>query len=269
MTINPTATVTLSGGSLMAGHINWVAGQPPSGPGIYDYGLISLSGSNTIAGDVWIQGTGSASVYAGNGSSTTFLGAVLVNPNNTGTTLPVLEADTGGQLVYSGTLQGPAHLTGSGIQIVNGLLAGNITNDSTLDLAPVESCTYGGDICGGGSLIKDGPCCLTLSGSNTCGGGTTVDAGMLTVTTGGAISDEGLTIAAGGMFVFDPSAVANGDMLAAGREGDSPIFVEQKSGQSPQGLAAVPEPGTWALLIAALWSAAIYCRFWRRKGARG
>ena len=65
-----------------------------------------------------------------------------------------------------------------------------------------------------------------------------------------------MTIAAGGTFVFDPQAGMNGDSLSAGLEGDSPIFAEQKSGQSPQGVAPVPEPGTLALFGAALWSAA-------------
>ena len=79
----------------------------------------------------------------------------------------------------------------------------------------------------------------------------------MTVTTNGAIPNAAFTIAAGGTFVFDPQAGANSDSLTAGLEGDSPIFVEQESGQSPQGVAPVPEPGTLALLLAAaaLWSA--------------
>jgi hypothetical protein len=81
----------------------------------------------------------------------------------------------------------------------------------------------------------------------------------LTVTTIGALpTNEALSIEAGGTLVFDPLATANSDVLAAGLEGDSPIFVEQKSGQSPQGLAAVPEPGTLVLLLAALGSAVGY-----------
>jgi autotransporter-associated beta strand protein len=127
---------------------------------------------------------------------------------------------------------------------------GTILQDNTL------GATLSGVISGSGDLLKTGPGNLILSGSTNNFGGTLVEAGYLTVTSEGAIPNEALSIAAGGTFVFDPDAAQNSDSLSAGFEGDSPILVEQKSGQSPRGLAAVPEPGTLALLAAALWSAA-------------
>ena len=69
----------------------------------------------------------------------------------------------------------------------------------------------------------------------------------------GIPSDSDLTINAGGTLIFDPSvtAVAGQPLVARGGE-----------------INPVPEPGTIALLLAAFWSAAIYCRF-RRKAFGG
>ena len=137
---------------------------------------------------------------------------MLVNPNNTDTTAPELRADTGGQLVYSGTLQGPAHLTGGGVHVVQGFLAGNIIDDSTLDVVASQALSYGGNTSGSGSLIKDGSGCLTVTGSNTYTGGTTINAGTLQVGNGGAPSGSGeflgspsITLASGAALVFNQS----------------------------------------------------------------
>ena len=63
------------------------------------------------------------------------------------------------------------------------------------------------------------------------------------MTNNAAVADgTSLAIGAGGVLIFDPTASG-----------------APQAGPSPAGVAApVPEPGTIALLLAALWSAAIY-----------
>ncbi len=101
----------------------------------------------------------------------------------------------------------PATLNISGGSvIVQGSLAGNVSDDSTLDFAPTQSFDYAGDISGNGGLIKDGPVSLTLSGSDTYTGGTTIDDGTLYVASSAALpSGTCLIVGAGGTFNFDPA----------------------------------------------------------------
>ena len=96
---------------------------------------------------------------------------------------------------------------------------------------------------------------LNLGGSNSYSGGTNVDRRH-------AVPDEllalpnasNLTVGAGGTFIFDPNG---------------PPGYNAKTAALPAGaVEAVPEPGTLALLLAALWGAAIYRRF-RRPNAFG
>ena len=115
--------------------------------------------------------------------------------------------------------------------------------------------TLSGDISDGGnglslSLTDSGT--LILSGTNnTYSGGTYVESGTLYVQNSGALPDgSSLTVGAGGTFIFDPT-VTGASMDATALHVASQI--------NP-----VPEPGTIALLLAALWSAAVYRRFCRR-----
>ena len=98
---------------------------------------------------------------------------------------------------------------------------------------------------------------LILSGSNSYQGGTYVDGGTLIANTGSAIPDStGLIVGAGGTFVFDPTVTG------------SPTAELSRVPQPAAEINPVPEPGTIVLLLAALGSAAIYCRF-RRPRAIG
>ena len=82
-----------------------------------------------------------------------------------------------------------------------------------------------------GSLIQEGPTTLVLTGTNTYDGGTVVNGGTLVVTSAAALEGQGsLTIGAGGTFIFDPSSISGSPVASGG--------------------AAVPEPGTLALLAA-------------------
>ncbi len=145
------------------------------------------------------------------------------------------------------SISAPLAVAGGNLVIAesgNGLLgiSGNITDDNLH-----RSLTLAGD--GTGVLV--------LSGTNSYGGATVVQAGTLIVNTSAALpAGTSLSVGAGGTFLFDPSVVA-------------PTVSSQGLAASPAGaVEAVPEPGTIALLLAALWSAAIYRRLATRHVSR-
>ncbi len=109
-----------------------------------------------------------------------------------------------------------------------------------------DTLTLNGGISGTGTgLTLEGSGTLILSGSDTYSGGTTVNGGILEIETEDALpAGQALTINAGGTLIFNPAAGAP-LALSAG----------------PQ-VAAVPEPGTLALLIAGL---AVGSAAWRRR----
>ena len=99
------------------------------------------------------------------------------------------------------------------------------------------------------TLTGDGSGQLVLGGVNSYTGGTYVEQGTLVANDNGAIPDQsGLIVGAGGTFLFDPTVTGS---ALAGASHDSMV-------------STVPEPGTIVLLLAALWSAAIYRRFSKR-----
>ncbi len=96
---------------------------------------------------------------------------------------------------------------------------------------------------GPGGLTVLGGGSLTLTASNDYSGGTIVEAGTLIATNNYSLPYGSLAIGAGGSFIFDPSfssAPANDSALAA------------------PAVSPAPEPGTWALLTAAVCGAAVY-----------
>jgi autotransporter-associated beta strand protein len=135
----------------------------------------------------------------------------------------------------------------------DGLGSKVLLGNGTLTVGDSTSTTFDGAISGvGGSLIKQGTGMLVLSGSDTYTGGTTINAGTLVAASASAIPNgTSLTVGAGGTFIFDPS------------QAGAPVV----GSTSSAGVAAVPEPGTLALLAATLLSAAIYRRFRRRSSA--
>ena len=87
---------------------------------------------------------------------------------------------------------------------------------------------------------------LILSGTDSYTGGTNVDAGTLYVTNTSTIADgTSLTVGAGGVFIYDPSA-AGANIAAVAASAASPAATTLS-------VAPVPEPGTIALLLTALW----------------
>ena len=236
-------------------------------------GFDALSGSGTVTNNA----TGSFSLMTlgnGNGSST-FSGVIrnglsggtmALAKTGTGTlTLAGSNDYTGGTTVSAGTLRlgSSTALPASGVVTDNGVLdlnsygisiptlngtAGTITDNSASGGATTLTVTNSGNFAG---TISDGttkvalslnaPGTLILSGSNDYTGGTTVDAGTLYVTNSNALpTGTSLTVGAGGAFVFDSSA------------GAAPVSSDSLAVLRNATLAAVPEPGTVALLAAGL-----------------
>ncbi len=159
-------------------------------------------------------------------------------------------------------------LQGNAITLV-GPIVNQSSNNQTIDLAMQLAAGGGtldtgsaglaisGDISGSGSgLTKLGSGTLTLSGSNSYSGGTTVDDGLLVV-------DCSQSLPAGTALYIGPGAsVVLGDPVVGG----GPMQLGSVSG-SPAALPscnvnAVPEPGTLALLAAAVGCG---LAVWRRR----
>ena len=119
--------------------------------------------------------------------------------------------------------------------------------------------TFSGTITQIAGLTKTGSGMLVLSGTdNTYGGGTDVENGVLDVANSNAIPyGSGLIVGTSGTVVLDSSGLG-AVMVAKSSPAVSPAGV----------VAAVPEPGSLALLAVALWSAAACYRFSKRSGPR-
>ena len=197
-------------------------------------------------------------------------------------TLAAPNTYTGGTTVNGGTLQldNAAAFGAGGLTVANGVVdlnafgltaangnalpwlsggsAGTITDNgysggvtTTLTVNQSTTTTFGGTIADGPSdllsLAMTGPGKLVLSGTGAYSGGTFADDGILVAATASAIPAGGaLTVGAGGTFIFDPTAAGG------------PV----EMGLSAAGVAAVPEPGTLALLAA---GAVLGFAAWRRK----
>ncbi len=217
-----------NGGSFSFGS----TGSSSAGLTVIGSNCLTLTGSNSFSGVTTInQGTLQLANSAALANST-----VAINADNGLQFSPGLgRCNLGG--LSGGNLLALSDMAGGAVGLVVG------SNGA--------STTFSGQIGGDGSLTKTGAGNLVLSGSDSYTGGTNVDAGTLYVTNSSALPDgTNLTVGPGGTFVFDPSVggapAANHDSVAASR-----------------GAVAVPEPGTLVLLAAAIWSAAIYCRFRR------
>jgi autotransporter-associated beta strand protein len=192
---------------------------------VYAGGFSSATG-NTYNGGTYVEGSGTLQV-----GSPTALGTG-------GLTADAGRVDLAG---FSPTI---ASLSGAA-----GVITNSSTTASTLTVSQAATTTFSGTLQNGSgpvSLVMDGEGTLILAGSDSYSGGTTVAAGMLEITTSHALpAGSVLIVGGGGTFVFGPSAAG------------SPVR-EAAPGAAP----AVPEPGTLALLIAAL---AVGFGAWRRR----
>jgi len=240
---------------------NWLttaAGLTLSGSSVL---VASPSTSATIVGNV-VYASSSNSTYSGaiSGSASVL---TLAAPANTILTLSNSTPDAfGGTVVQSGTLKlaNSAALAGGNMTVnggrldMNGLnllfaelegtggtVSTSQTGTVTLTVSPAINTSphYGGSITNGSgkvALLKTGPGTLVLSGSNAYSGGTVVTQGILEIMTPGGLRD-GSSLTVGNTLAFGASVV--------------PEVAINDTSSSPA-LAAVPEPGTLALIAVAL-----------------
>ncbi len=172
------------------------------------------------------------------GFSISATGANALTLNNTGSTSHI-------------TVHGGTHVISAPI-----ILAGNLSVAPTAN----STLTLSGDISEsvtGSALSLDDAGMLILSGSNGYTGGTFVNAGTLVVENPNGIPNgSSLTVGAGAASLF--ASPAGGSVVFGGAE------VIVAGGNSAAAPSAVPEPGTLALLLAGLASAALYRRTGRR-----
>ena len=210
-----------NGGTWESGS-NWSGGSVPSG------GSLVFAGSTSGTAIVTLDGSRSASALQFGDSSAA--SSYTISAGSAG--VLTLGTSAGASIaVVSGTnsISAPIVLAGS--------LAVSTSSGASLQLGNISQ---GTTVSAALSLSGDGQ--LILSGTDSYTGGTTVNSGTLYVTNSSALADgTSLTVAAGGVFIFDPSAAAAHSLAV-----------------SPGAIAAVPEPGTMALLAAT--GVLFYCR---------
>ncbi len=232
------------------------------------FNTLNLTGSEGVT----MTGSGSLTLLAGGliGATSGAIGGgtlagsasgelIVITPANL--TIGSVIADNGGAtaltkagsatliLTGSNTYNGVTTIDAGVLQIGNGgdsgaLGRGMVTDNSALVFDLSGATTFGGTISGVGSLTQAGNGELILSGSNDYAGRTTVSAGALCITNPAALPGEtSLTVGPGGTFVFDP--MAGGSVLAH-------AMPTPDSASWRTDAAAVPEPGTLALVLAAV-----------------
>jgi autotransporter-associated beta strand protein len=215
---------------------------------------LTLAGPLSGPGGLQVIGFGSLTLAVSNGYTGTTLvsaGTLLLGDPNA---LFASTFDTSGAgslsfgtltTAFFGGLQGTGNLTLSNTDALDVALSVGGNNANT---------TFSGnlsDLNRGGSLTKTGSGLLVLTGDNSYGGGTDVEAGTLIVASNTALpAGTSLTVGAGGTFIFDLSA-------AGGPASGGPSAVSH-------GAAAVPEPGTLALLSVV---GIVAATAWRRRKA--
>ena len=256
---------------------------------VYTANAVDLPGSPSSGTAAWASGAGNWSVgpwspntaptKAGNtailnNSSSALVSVVIDVPVSVGT-LVLGNADFSTSSGFSISATGANALTmdnsgSTSHMIVQGgthVISAPITLAGNLSVAPTatSTLTLSGDIgesVTGSALSLDDAGTLILSGSNGYTGGTFVNAGTLVVENPTALPNgSSLTVGAGAASLF--GSPAGGSIVLGGAE-----VVVAGGGNSAAAPSAVPEPGTLALLLAGLASAALYRRLGRRSKAK-
>jgi autotransporter-associated beta strand protein len=238
-------------------------------------GLWGSSGSGQVINSA--AGTTATLIVGNNDATAVFNGIILDNSGGggrvalvkTGSGMQTLQGPnsfSGGTTIAAGTLQlGTSNALGSGGLTANGGeldmngnsisvpslsgAAGTISDESysngttTLTVAQSSTTAFGGTIRDGlnGTLVAltlDGAGELILSATNSYSGGTVVEAGTLVADNSAALpAGSSLTVGAGGTSLFSPSL------------GISSLPEASLAVSSATAIAAVPEPGSAALLL--------------------
>jgi autotransporter-associated beta strand protein len=208
-----------------------------AGGGTLDSGTAGLNVSGAISGAKPLTKIGA--------------GALILSGSNT---------YSGGTTISSGTLQvgNSSALGAGGLSIGPATMdvAGNFADgrnisltdpDATIQVDPSFAYSNSGTLSGTGGLSLTGSGTLILSGSDNYTGGTIVTGGRLVAESASALpSDTSLTIGAGGTLIFDPS------MAGASATAST--------------TAAVPEPGTLAMLTVVVFGAFVSKRVFQTGG---
>lgn len=209
-------------------------------------GTLILTGSNTYNGTTIEQGTlqlgtnGATGSISGNVSLDLDTSTLSFNHSNTlvyngvmsgagvvkqlGSGMTVLTGDnsyTGGTTISSGTLRlGNDGATGS--------IAGDVTNNGTLEFDRSDQLAMDGTIAGAGSVKQTGDGVTVLSANNSYAGTTTLSAGQLyingnqTTATGATQVDNGATLGGEGM-IGGSVAIGDGGALSPGGAAEAAI----------------------------------------------
>ena len=252
------ATNASIGGAATAGTLATATVNVFSGNGVWT----GTSGSPWSTAGNWTDANGvqaAPGTFAGftNTDAATFSGSgsvTSISLNGANPSLAALNLSGSNYSLSDGTLTfsstGLAKVTASGTQSISSLLnlAAStdmvVTSSSDVLRSPARSPAAI-------RSVKDGNGTLILSGSDTYSGGTSVDAGTLEVLSASALpKGTSLTVGAAAHFRFDPSVTGVPGVIS-----------------SPAGtvVAAVPEPGTLVLLLAALGIAVIYQQTKKRR----
>lgn len=178
------------------GHIQGTGGIVKQGTGT----LTVENSGNDFTGGVNLQ---AGTLQLGNGGTTGDLG------NGPIANLGTLALDRSDSFTLGNVVSGNGNLTKSGAGAVtvpvSGDSSGTVTvNAGTLQLGPVGTGTYSGDVTGGGAFGVNGSGTIILTGGNiTYGGGTIISNGTLQFNAGlppaGSVLDNGtLALGAGG-----------------------------------------------------------------------
>ncbi len=146
-----------------------------SAPGAYSTGasgVVFTPGTEINTSDVTIDGN----ITNGITPTSLSISSATVRLTGTGNTY------TGGTVVDAGTL-----ITSTQSLPVNGAIS--LPNNGALILNQTSNGSFGGVISGTGTLTKQGPASLTLTGANTYSGGTTLTAGTLALSGAGTLGD--------------------------------------------------------------------------------
>jgi fibronectin-binding autotransporter adhesin len=171
-------------------------------------GFSNQIGSLAGTGNVTNNGLVPAVLTAGGDNTNTSFSGVLQNGSGilglakTGTGTLILTGNnsySGGTTITGGTLQ-----IGNGI--LNGSLAGNVTDNGVLAFDSAGSVAFVGAVSGTGALRQLGPAStLILTGANTYSGGTTISAGTLQIGDGGIAGSIAGDVTDNGNLTFNRS----------------------------------------------------------------